>query len=321
MHILLFTLFGLLIDAFASAGSLSTASPRLLSVEYRSVDSRTAPTPPRQRQTDKRKKAKQKPAKVAKRTAKKSTPSKKTTGRKRAVVAAPAPTVSRKPLSGTVYYLASGHGGPDPGALGKYGKYLLPEDEYAYDVTLRLSQYLKQLGATVYMIVHDPNDGVRNESVLKMDHDEVAYPNKRIPLNQVARLSQTSMAVNRLHAKYKGAYQRFITIHVDSRSKGQNIDVFFYHHEQSAAGKRLAYHIHKRFTANYRRHRPDRPYSGNVKPRGSLYVIRNSHPATVFIELGNIQSAQDQKRFLIADNRQALANWLAQGILDDYRSR
>ncbi|QJW92322.1 N-acetylmuramoyl-L-alanine amidase [Spirosoma taeanense] len=227
--------------------------------------------------------------------------------------------VSRKPLSGTIFYLASGHGGPDPGAIGRFGRFLLPEDEYAYDVTIRLSQILKQQGATVYMMVQDPNDGIRNDAVLKLDQDEVAYPNQRIPLNQTARLRQTTTAVNRLYARHKGAYQRFITIHVDSRSRGQTIDVFFYHHERSAVGKRLAEHIHRRFRTNYRRYQPGRPYLGSVSTRSSLYVVRNSHPPTVFIELGNIQNRQDQRRFLPASNRQALASWLAQGILDDYR--
>lgn len=231
------------------------------------------------------------------------------------------PKTARKPLSGTILYLASGHGGPDPGAIGRYGRYLLPEDEYAYDVTIRLAQVLKQQGATVYMLVQDPNDGIRSDAVLKLDRDEVAYPNQRIPLNQTARLKQTTTAVNRLYARHTNAYQRLITIHVDSRSQGQKIDVFFYHHERSAVGKRLAKHIHRRFRTNYRRHQPNRPYSGNVTTRSTLYVVRNSHPPTVFIELGNIQNRLDQRRFLLAANRQALASWMAQGILDDYRSR
>ena len=45
-------------------------------------------------------------------------------------------------LYGAVYYLVSGHGGPDPGAMGTYGNYTLSEDEYAYDVTLRLARNL-----------------------------------------------------------------------------------------------------------------------------------------------------------------------------------
>lgn len=229
--------------------------------------------------------------------------------------------LNRLPLGGTVFYLASGHGGPDPGAIGKYGRERLPEDEYAYDVTIRLADLLKRQGATVFMLVQDPNDGIRDDAVLKLDHDEVAYPHQTIPLNQTARLNQTTTAVNKLYASHKAAYQRFITIHVDSRSQGQTIDVFFYHHSNSKVGQRLAKHIHQRFKANYKRHQPDRPYSGNVSTRNTLYVVKNSHPPTVFIELGNIQNSLDQRRFLLASNRLALANWMMQGIIDDYRSR
>jgi N-acetylmuramoyl-L-alanine amidase len=224
-------------------------------------------------------------------------------------------------LQGTVYYLASGHGGPDPGAIGVYGKQRLPEDEYAYDVTLRLARVLIQHGATVYMIVQDRNDGIRDAAVLPIDNDEVAYPNLTIPLNQTNRLHQTTTAVNGQFARHKERYQRFVTIHVDSRSKGETTDVFFYHHPQSRTGLRLAKHIHKTFKAMYRRHRPARPYMGRVSSRGSLYVVKNSHPPTVFIELGNIQNSLDQRRFLQAQNRQALANWMCQGMITDYKSR
>lgn len=224
-------------------------------------------------------------------------------------------------LKGTVYYLVSGHGGPDPGAVGKYGPYELAEDEYAYDVTIRLARRLMQHGATVYMIIQDENDGIRDEPILKMDYDEVNYPSHRISRNQTERLRQRTAAINALYAKHRGAYQRMLSIHVDSRSKGQNIDVFFYHHQNSSLGLKLAQTIHQTFTRNYNRHQPNRDYSGNVKQRSSLYVIKYSDPPTVFIELGNIRNDLDQRRFVIANNRQALANWISEGIISDYRTR
>lgn len=224
-------------------------------------------------------------------------------------------------LKGAVYYLTAGHGGPDPGAIGKYGPYELSEDEYAYDVTIRLARRLMEHGATVYMIVQDENDGIRDESILPMDRDEVSYPNDVIPLSQKERLRQRTNAVNKLALQHKGAYQRMLAIHVDSRSKGQNIDVFFYHHENSHSGKRLAENIHQTFTAKYNRHQPNRNYFGNVSTRSSLYVIKYSHPPAVFIELGNIKNDLDQRRFVLADNRQALANWICEGIITDYRNR
>lgn len=229
--------------------------------------------------------------------------------------------VKDQKLQGAVYYLSSGHGGPDPGAVGKYGSNQLAEDEYAYDVTIRLARVLMEHGATVYMIVQDPDDGIRDNGVLKMDRDETAYLNKKIPLNHSARLRQRTDAVNQLHQKHKGDYQRMLAIHVDSRSESQNIDVFFYHHENSPLGEQLAKSIHQTFTSKYKRYQPNRDYSGNVSQRNSLFVIKYSNPPTVFIELGNIRNSRDQRRFVIADNRQALANWIYEGLLADYKSK
>lgn len=223
-------------------------------------------------------------------------------------------------LDGTVYYLVAGHGGPDPGASGKYGPYNLSEDEYAYDVTLRLARNLIQHGALVYMITRDENDGIRDQSILKSDSDEKCYPNQTIPLNQTSRLRQRTNAVNALNSKYRGKYQRLIVVHLDSRSTGENIDVFFYHHQNSSQGKRLAQNIHNTFREKYHKYQPNRTYKGSVSPRSSLFVIRNTHPPTVFIELGNIRNSIDQQRFIIYDNRQALANWIAEGIIRDYRA-
>ena len=156
-------------------------------------------------------------------------------------------------LKGTVYYLVAGHGGPDSGALGKYKGKLIAEDEYAYDVTLRLARELISHGSKVYLIIKDPNDGIRDQKVLKIDDDEVNYPNRIIPLNQVARLRQRVETINNLYLKNKGKYQRLIVIHVDSRSKGENIDVFFYHHKKSKSGLRLAKSIHETFKKKYKK--------------------------------------------------------------------
>ena len=221
-------------------------------------------------------------------------------------------------LQGAVYYLVSGHSGPDPGAIGKYGPYTLSEDEYSYDVTLRLARRLMEHGATVYIIVQDKNDGIRDEPILEMDKDEVHYPNDPIPANQVQRLRKRVAVVNKLYMQHKGSVQRMLVLHIDSRSQSENIDVFFYHHANSSSGKHLAASIHETFKKKYQRHQPHRSYSGSIKSRSGLYVIKHSYPPTVFIELGNIQNEKDQRRFVIPDNRQALANWIAEGILHDY---
>jgi len=222
-------------------------------------------------------------------------------------------------LSGNFYYLISGHGGPDPGAIGKYLKNTVCEDEYAYDVVLRLARRLLSHGATVYVIIRDENDGIRGGKILALDRDEVAYPNKTIPKSQKARLKQRTNIVNELYLKNKGSYQRLIITHVDSRNEGQNIDVFFYHDEVSKSGKVLAEQLQRTFEEKYAKFQPNRTYRGNIETR-ELYVLKNTYPAAVFIELGNIRNRADQKRFIIKENREALANWICSGLLTEFEN-
>ncbi|MEE9362650.1 MAG: N-acetylmuramoyl-L-alanine amidase [Cellulophaga sp.] len=221
-------------------------------------------------------------------------------------------------LKGTVYYLISGHGGPDPGALTTYKGKIITEDEYAYDITLRLGKELISHGALVYFIIRDPNDGIRDETILKIDRDEVNYPKQVIPLNQVARLKLRVKAVNNLYAKHKGKYQRLIVTHIDSRlNKRQEVDVFFYHHKKSKKGKRLAESVRNTFRDKYKKHQPNRGYGGTFNDR-EIYLVNNTIPPMVYIEIGNIQNKKDQKRILDFENRDALAKWISQGVLLDY---
>jgi len=227
-------------------------------------------------------------------------------------------TVEDETLAGCVYYLVSGHGGPDPGAMTKKDGHFLCEDEYAYDVTLRLARNLLSHGAKVYVIVRDNNDGIRDQEYLGHDKDEVVWYNQRIPINQTKRLRQRTNVVNDLYDKEKGKakLQKMIAIHVDSRTVGEKIDIFFYHFPGSKSGKQSADTLLHTIGAKYHEHQKNRGYKGIVKGR-DLYVLRESKPTAVYIELGNITNEFDQKRLLIVDNRQAIANWLFLGVQKD----
>ncbi len=230
--------------------------------------------------------------------------------------------VESKTLDGAVFYLISGHGGPDPGAVEKYNGKLITEDEYAYDVTLRLARKLISNGALVYLITRDPNDGVRDERILEVDYDEKCYPNLRIPRNQSLRLKQRVATVNELFLKNAHRpYQRIIETHVDSRSKGENIDVFFYYHEHSKSGKRLANNIQNTFKEKYARYQPNRVYHGTIEPRSGLYIIKYSKAPTVYVEIGNLKNTRDQRRILDWENRDAIAKWITDGVIRDYKNR
>lgn len=224
-------------------------------------------------------------------------------------------------LQGAVYYLVSGHGGPDPGAQGTRSGNILCEDEYAYDVTLRLCRVLISYGATAYMIIRDSTDGIRDEQYLPCDNDEYCWPEESIPRNHLARLKQRADIVNKLYKENKSyAYQRAIILHVDSRTVGKRIDVFFYHYAKSVAGKKLADAMQKSLKQKYATYQPNRGYNGTVTPRDELFMIKKTLPPTVYIELGNIQNTLDQIRLIKPGNRQAIANWLAEGMIADYKA-
>ena len=229
--------------------------------------------------------------------------------------------VTSNRLAGACFYVVSGHGGPDPGAIGKVGRYELHEDEYAYDIALRLARNLMQEGAEVHIIIQDAKDGIRDDSYLSNSKRETCMGDA-ITLNQVQRLQQRCDKINALYRKDRKnhSYCRAIFIHIDSRSKGKQTDVFFYYSNKKGDSKRLANNMKDTFESKYDKHQPNRGFSGTVSGR-NLYVLSHTTPASVFVELGNIQNTFDQRRLVINSNRQALAKWLMEGFLKDYKEK
>jgi N-acetylmuramoyl-L-alanine amidase len=182
-------------------------------------------------------------------------------------------------LRGKVFYISSGHGGPDPGAITTMGSCNICEDEYAYDVALRLARNLMENGAKVHIVTQDENDGIRNDDLLACDNDEKTMGEKCMPLNQLARLKQRTDMINDLYNSYaqKGIKdQTLVCIHVDSRSASTRQDVFFYYYEPSKKGKDLANNVQDVFEEKYARYRPGYDYEGNSILPQSLRTSRSS---------------------------------------------
>lgn len=219
-------------------------------------------------------------------------------------------------LAGRIFYIVSGHGGPDPGTVGKRAGHALHEDEYAYDVALRLTRNILAHGGTPYMIVRD-TDGIRDDRYLKGDKDETAWGGDPIPNGQKNRLAQRSDIINQLYDVNlaKGiSDQTMVSIHVDSRASNKKIDLFFYHHDTDLIGAKQADRMQTVVRQKYSQVRKGRGYAGTVGPR-DLYVLRETKTSGVFIELGNITNASDQLRIVEPRNRQLIADWLCQGLI------
>lgn len=220
-------------------------------------------------------------------------------------------------LKNACFYIESGHGGPDPGAVSNIDGIELHEDEYAYDIALRLARNLMAEGATVYMIIQDQNDGIRDDKFLNNSYDETCL-GKPIPGGQLDRLKQRVNAVNKLYRedRKKFDYLRAIAIHVDSRNETEQIDVFFYHSDNPKSIA-LAKTMSDVFQQKYDQFQPWRGFQGVVGQR-DLYVIRNYKPASILVEVGNIQNDFDRRRIILENNRQAMANWMTLGFIKDY---
>ncbi len=221
-------------------------------------------------------------------------------------------------LAGRIFYIVSGHGGPDPGAVGRRGGHMLAEDEYAYDVALRLCRNILEHGGTPYMIVRDENDGIRDDKYLTPDRDETVWGGASLPRNQKLRLFQRSDIVNALYEENlaKGLTdQTMIAIHIDSRHRGQQLDVFLYYPEGDLVSQKRADRILEMLKEKYDEYRPGRGYAGTVSNR-DLHMLRETKPSAVYLELANIANASDQVRIVSAANRQLLADWLLLGLYD-----
>ncbi len=226
-------------------------------------------------------------------------------------------------LSGKIFYVVSGHGGPDPGAIGFANEHELHEDEYAYDITLRLARQLMLNSAKVYTIVQDKNDGIRDDKYLNNSNKEFYYGGDTISHDQVTRLRKRAEIVNNLYKQNQnnGFQEQYIVVlHVDSRITDKRIDIFFYHDQNSTEGKMFANTLLSTIEEKYRIAQPGRGYDGSVSSR-NLYMLKYTKPIGAYIELGNIQNPKDQVRLIESNNRQAIANWLTDGIIEYFQKK
>lgn len=221
-------------------------------------------------------------------------------------------------LENQVFYIIPGHGGPDPGAVyvDKETNFSFCEDEYAYDVSLRLARNLLTRGAYVYLIVQDKNDGIRDERYLECDTDEECIGGHEMPVNQLKRLRQGMIKTNQLYLQHKleGVEKQWmISIHIDSQPEENRQDVFFYYQSESKASKKKAKILQSLFTEKYSKFQ-GRNYNGSISTR-PLYVMRTSEADPIYIELANIRNAEDRERIASPRNRQLLADWLMEAFL------
>lgn len=226
-------------------------------------------------------------------------------------------TLASDNLEDACFYIISGHGGPDPGAVTRIDGRELHEDEYNYDFSLRLARNLMMHGATVYVIIQDEYDGIRDERFLPNNNGETCLGDP-IPKSQIDRLKQRVEKVNDLYArdKDKFRYVRALEVHIDSRNPKEQIDLFLYYADNPQS-RMTSYTLRNEVLEQYRKHQSNRGFNGNVSHR-DLYILRQLHPPAIMVEVGNFQNTLDRKRIMDPNNRQAIANWITHAFIEDF---
>ena len=99
------------------------------------------------------------------------------------------------------------------------------------------------------------------------------------------------------------------------RVEDKRIDIFFYHRNGCRQSEKFCQSLYNTINHKYKKNQPGREYCGTISAR-DLFTLRNTTIPAAYIELGNIQNPKDQLRLIRHDNRQAIANWLYEGIIN-----
>lgn len=186
-------------------------------------------------------------------------------------------------LGNRVVVIDAGHGGVDPGAVGK-GKVL--EKDVTLAVSKRLQALVQQSGAKTIMVREDDSDLGTSQGLLKRKREDLA---QRI---QLAMDSQAEV---------------YISIHANSFPDAKLTGAQTFYHSDSQEGKLLAQSIQKELNSMTNGKRV-------VKGNQDIYVLKKAHQAAVTVELGFLSNLEEEQLLTTPEYQEKLAIAIYQGL-------
>jgi len=179
-------------------------------------------------------------------------------------------------LGNRVVVIDAGHGGVDPGAVGK-GKVL--EKDVTLAVSKRLQVLVQQSGAKTIMVRVDDSDLGTSQGLLKRKREDLA---QRI---QLARDAQAEV---------------YLSIHANSFPDAKLNGAQTFYHSDSPEGRVLAQSIQQELNSMTNGKRV-------AKANQDIYVLKKAHQAAVTVELGFLSNLEEEQLLTTPDYQEKLA--------------
>jgi N-acetylmuramoyl-L-alanine amidase len=186
-------------------------------------------------------------------------------------------------LGNRVVVIDAGHGGVDPGAVGKG---LVLEKDVTLAVSKRLQSLIQQGGAKTIMVREDDSDLGTSVGLLKRKREDLA---QRI---QLAKDVQAEV---------------YISIHANSFPNANLTGAQTFYHSDSPESKLLAQSIQQELNSMTNGKRV-------IKANQDIYVLKKAHQAAVTVELGFLSNLEEEQLMTTPDYQEKLAIAIYKGL-------
>jgi N-acetylmuramoyl-L-alanine amidase len=186
-------------------------------------------------------------------------------------------------LGNRVVVIDAGHGGVDPGAVGKN---MVLEKDVTLAVAKRLQALVQQSGAKTIMIREDDSDLGTAQGLLRRKREDLA---------QRLKLAMDAQA------------EVYLSIHANSFPDAKLTGAQTFYHSDSLEGKLLAQSIQQELNnmTNGKR---------IAKGNQDIYVLKKAHQAAVTVELGFLSNLEEEQLLTTPEYQQKLAVAVYQGL-------
>ncbi|QEN07961.1 LysM peptidoglycan-binding domain-containing protein [Oceanispirochaeta crateris] len=227
-------------------------------------------------------------------------------------------------LQGITVILDPGHGGLDPGAIvansdGNGNTVYVVEDEYCYDISLRVYRDLIRHGADVVLTVISPNQVIRkteDASLTFVNEKNEVYNNRSVnrsdtawPVGNAWGLDQRKLIAGAALEESPGNSSVFISIHADNNpGDGKGSRILYHPSEKDQSSERLAQHLR------------DHMGSGSLSRSQEVRVLNeNPAEAAVLVEVRNLAYKSNAWAIRNEELRQDDADRIVRGIISYFK--